>query len=659
MLSMQNKADKLFWSENLSQISSMILTSTFWVRILSLDSTKEQVKPPSYDSINQILTLVRDVQLDGSPEAVTIALETTLDRILVVKFEIYLIIDNRVKGSVELISNNVPDIPFIHLAEHLLDDPLRGVMITNHDHKVIFVNEKLCREHGVSQVNMIGNYISEAQLFHSSVRHINAFQTMIEKESRWRGAMMTKSKGDTPKLETLQVKKVVISNDQYFYVYSFWGLSSKIKKQKKLKRNKASHSLLDNILDEAGFRMSASELSNQGGKYVVVSFRPRFYCELAEESRQKVRHALQACHPNDQFADVGRDTYLVLLPIRSEDSQDLSTVNVCIDQFFTKLNQQVDTHVTNDIGDGQIGIALYGFNECDMEEVVSRSMQAMSFHESKHSKVNFYDKALVEAALRKRKLEQLLLKAIENKQIGVHFQPIVDTKTQQIVKLEALCRFNLDEIKFSVQEMIHLAEELDVVARIDMLVAERALEQFIELDKMTEQVLSLSLNCSIIDSDKDSRHLREMLDFVNASPVDNEQVTIEIIETSYFDNTINNTNLLKDIRATGVRIAVDDFGTGQSSFSYFSDFDFDVLKIDRKFITDIHQIKQKYFAVNMLRQLSHDLHIKVVAEGVETKEEFDCLKAIGVDYIQGYFFYRPMPVNQLKKVLDSLKADKP
>jgi EAL domain-containing protein (putative c-di-GMP-specific phosphodiesterase class I) len=164
-----------------------------------------------------------------------------------------------------------------------------------------------------------------------------------------------------------------------------------------------------------------------------------------------------------------------------------------------------------------------------------------------------------------------------------------------------------------------------------------------------EQKLTLSLNCSMADTE--SHHLQEMFAYIHDSPIANEDVTIEITETSYFEKNINNSNLLDQIRGSGIKIAVDDFGTGNSSFSYFSDFHFDELKIDRKFITNIDQIKQKFFAVNMLRQLSHDLNIKVVAEGVENAQELETLKLIDVDFIQGYFFFKPMTAAQVQQQL--------
>ncbi len=383
----------------------------------------------------------------------------------------------------------------------------------------------------------------------------------------------------------------------------------------------------------------------------MISFKPHFYSELEKESRGKVLAALKSSHDKASSGYLGRNTFVALVKIRESDVEDLATINTCIKQFFKGMRKYLDDHLVNDIADGQVGVALHGFNGCGIDEVISQSVQAMFVHDSKVSSVNFYDEKLVQGNIRRKRLEQLLIDAIRNKSIDVNFQPIVDTHTGEIVKLEALCRFRFQDMSYTVQEMIHLAEELNLISALDLMVAERAIEEFVGITSGISKKLSLSLNCSIAESGQPSIHLAELFELIQRSPVANDDVTIEITETAYFENNAYNANLLEKIRSAGIKIAVDDFGTGSSSFSYFNDFHFDELKIDRKFITNINEVKQKYFAVNMLRQLSHDLNIKVVAEGVEKVSELETLKSIDVDYIQGYFFYRPLTSSQVRDVL--------
>ncbi|CAH0525624.1 EAL domain-containing protein [Vibrio hippocampi] len=647
----QAETQKVFWSESLADITSVITTGEFWQRYISVDERISNIQPPSIKSINHILSQIRDVQFSGAPSALPIALETTDGELLVAKFEICLILDNVVKGSLKLLSRSHTRINLITMIEHLLDDPVRGVMVTDYNHNVLFVNTALCLKHDLTAASLLGSNITDIDLFQQDRAHIEAFKNVIAQSQKWHGAMITSSYQQQAMLETVTVKKIELQQQGCVYLYAFFG-DSEIKRHQKAKSLYLS---TDHVLDEATFRKKARHLAKQGGKHIVISFRPSFYSELEQESRDKVLNALSAFHDKNSFGYLGRNTFAVLIHIRSDDIEDLKTINTCTLKFFKGLKKYLDDHIINDIEDGQIGVALSGFNATNMDEVISQSAQAMFLHDKSKARINFYDDKLVRANIRRKRLEQLLIDALRRRAIDINFQPIVDTKSNQIIKLEALCRFRFEDFQYSVQEVIYLAEDLKVIARLDTMVAERAIEEFLQLIEATgNDTLSLSLNCSIADAKRAQCHLSEVYDLINRSAVDNSRVTIEITESAYFENNINNSNLIKKIRSAGIKIAVDDFGTGSSSFSYFSDFHFDELKIDKKFISNIHQVKQKYFAVNMLRQLSHDLNIKVVAEGVECQSELDTLKEMSVDYIQGFFFYKPMPVEQITQLLQEL-----
>lgn len=336
MLAKQAEAEKLFWSEHLHDITTEVSKGEFWQKVMHFDSRQSQINPPSIDSINHILTLIRDVQFDGAPAAVPIPLETTTGELIVVKFEIYLVIDNQVKGCVEVLSHTLSKIACTELLEHVLDDPARGIMITDDKHRVLFSNEKLCRDHCVSSIALLGRNICEIGLFHSDKRHIEAFQKRIEREAKWRGAMITNAKDSRSTLEMVHIKRVEVAQDHCFFIYSFLG------EHRNPKKGKTPDTVnLPNLeeMDEVAFRKSARQLSSQGGKFIVVSLHPRFYSELEVESRQKVYAALQSFHDADSFGYIGRNTFVVLLRIREDDVEDVATINKCIKQFFTGLSK--------------------------------------------------------------------------------------------------------------------------------------------------------------------------------------------------------------------------------------------------------------------------------------------------------------------------------
>ncbi|MCL9775822.1 EAL domain-containing protein [Vibrio methylphosphonaticus] len=648
MVSNSKSGRKMFWAEALCDVAFVIPTSEFWQKLLASEESGKHVQAPPLDTTNQLLSLIREVEFSGNPAAQSVPLQTSDGDVFIVKFEVYLVLEGKVKGCVSILSKTIDYISVLTLIDQLLDERMGGVMITNHNHDVIFVNEALCHQHSVSALTMLGHNISDISLFHQNRAHLHAFKRAIACTPKWQGAMATRSNESKTMLEMVSVRKVQLANRQSLYIYTFRS-DFDLRFQSALSTGAAD--LAARVLDEASFRKKAQELSRQTEKFIVLAFQPNFYPGLEEESRDKVLLALSDFHNRESFGYLGNNTFIVLIRIRHTDSQNLQTINASVGQFLEGLRTYLDDHLINDISEGKVGVALHGVNEYAVDEVISQSLQAMSVHEVASSNINFYDESLVKANLRRRHLERLLINAIEKKEIDVNFQPIVDAVTGQIVKLEALCRFRFEGIKYSVQEVIYLAEELKLISVLDLIVAERAITEIMEIQASTSVPLSISLNCSLAESGEYSDHLHDLFELIRSSSINDDRVTIEITETSYFNNNAKNATLIETIRAAGVKVAVDDFGTGNASFSYFSDFDFDELKIDKKFISNIQESKQKYFAVKMLGRLSHDLDIKVVAEGVETEAEVEVLRHIGIDYIQGYLFYRPMTPSQVEQLL--------
>ena len=650
MVASTKSKGKIFWTEALSDMAYVISTAAFWQKLLSLDGIRDHVQAPSLETINQLQSLIRNVEFSGKPEATSVALRTAEADVMIVKFEVYLVLDGKIKGCATVLSKAIDSISVLTLIEQLLDERMGGVMIANHNHDVIFVNETLCQQHSVSAITMLGHNITDISLFHQNRAHIEAFKQAITCSDKWQGAMATRSKDNKTMLEMVNVRQIQLVNSQSLYIYTF---RTDFDLRGRSSMSSDGMDISKRVLDEMSFRKKAQDLSHRTDKFVVLAFQPSFYSGLEQASRDKVLLALSDFHNKESFGYLGNNTFLVLIRTRNTDGQNLLTINTSVGQFFAGLRAYLEDHLIKDISEGKIGVALHGGNKDSVDEVISQSLQAMYAHEVGTSNINFYDETLIKANIRRRHLERLLIDAIRDKDIDVNFQPIVDLSTGKVAKLEALCRFRFEGINYTVQEVIYLAEELKLISELDLIVAERAIEELLKIQATRAEAVSISLNCSLAESGEYSEHLYDIFELINSSLIDNGLVTIEITETSYFTNNSKNETLIETIRSSGVKIAVDDFGTGNASFSYFSDFDFDELKIDKKFISNIQDSKQKYFAVKMLAQLSHDLNIKVVAEGVETEAELEVLTNIGIDYIQGYLFYRPMTPHQVKGLLSN------
>ncbi|MDW3203782.1 EAL domain-containing protein, partial [Vibrio sp. 1865] len=172
-------------------------------------------------------------------------------------------------------------------------------------------------------------------------------------------------------------------------------------------------------------------------------------------------------------------------------------------------------------------------------------------------------------------------------------------------------------------------EDLELIAALDDVVCQTALKQWSHLQKIYGENIGLSINRSLNTKLDSLQVLQRSLDLIKASDVNPKLVTIELTETAYFEQDEEHAFALEQIRQEGIQIAIDDFGTGYSSFSYLEEGQFDVLKIDRKFVKNIHEGSTSYNIVKTITDLAHKLNVEVVAEGVESQRELEVLAGIG------------------------------
>ncbi|MDW2329115.1 EAL domain-containing protein, partial [Vibrio sp. 1401] len=195
---------------------------------------------------------------------------------------------------------------------------------------------------------------------------------------------------------------------------------------------------------------------------------------------------------------------------------------------------------------------------------------------------NFYNSELHAELVKRQHLETFLKTQIESELVDVYFQPIIETRTGNVVKFEALARFYHENSEYSTQEMISIIEDLELIAALDDVVCQTALKQWSHLQKIYGENIGLSINRSLNTKLDSLQVLQRSLDLIKASDVNPKLVTIELTETAYFEQDEEHAFALEQIRQEGIQIAIDDFGTGYSSFSYLEEGQFDVLKIDRK-----------------------------------------------------------------------------
>jgi predicted signal transduction protein with EAL and GGDEF domain len=260
--------------------------------------------------------------------------------------------------------------------------------------------------------------------------------------------------------------------------------------------------------------------------------------------------------------------------------------------------------------------------------------------------ISLFDPAMRQRRVRRGLIKDVLRAAIRDHKFNVELQPIIDIPSGQLHGFEALARLRHNDISVAPSEFIPIAESSGLIHEVGEQLLSAALSCYSSLRRTANFQGRLGVNVAPAQL-RNPRFADALLSDVDAKNVAPEQITVELTETALLETDSNAVaqNLLQ-LQNRGMRIALDDFGTGFSSLSHLRMFNVEKVKIDRSFITNLHEKQQDQDLVRGLIDLCHSLKISVVAEGVELPAHFELLKAFGCDLSQGYWHAKPMPLDQ-------------
>lgn len=296
-----------------------------------------------------------------------------------------------------------------------------------------------------------------------------------------------------------------------------------------------------------------------------------------------------------------------------------------------------------------VGVSFYP--EANSAEMLLKHAD-FAMYEGKHQRVNastvcFYTKETEDKYDRRLKIEAQFDSAIKNQEFTAHFQKVTSLTDGTHLGFEALLRWKSETLgDVSPGEFIPIFESSPVINQLTKVVLKQAKELIDKLTAATIKVDAIKVN--ITASQLSTPNFCALF----LSWLDNEQIPysaicIEITESQMIKNTEFCLEQIVMLRQAGVKVALDDFGAGYSSLQYLLDFSVDYLKLDISLIRNIHEKKRSQALVAGIVEMSHRLNMKIVAEGVETREEFECCQALKCDLVQGFFLHRPQPINTI------------
>ncbi|MFC3122303.1 putative bifunctional diguanylate cyclase/phosphodiesterase [Agaribacter flavus] len=384
----------------------------------------------------------------------------------------------------------------------------------------------------------------------------------------------------------------------------------------------------------------------------IVSFRSinelYGYLEGDDLLNQVVKRISSLLSKNDFMTRVGADEFMILRKhAKNQTAQETEHAilrlsdEICAmakQSLFTKSNRKCVLPV-------KIGISHFPLNAINAEELISCAELALNKAKESISKdVIIYSEKLRTDSQRRLFLENELKSAIEKQQLEVHLQAICDLNDQQVIKAEALLRWRLDDELISPVEFIPIAERSDLINIIGRWVFAEVCSIQAEFSKQGIQ-LPISINFSpkqIYDL-----HLinffRQQIEKYEIQPT---LLELEVTEGVLINNYNKVKMFLQEIRDIGIRISVDDFGTGYCSLSYLKHLPIDTLKIDRSFIEGINENEDDKAIVSAIIAMAKSLNLTVIAEGVETKEQQSCLTEQKCHIAQGFMYGKPKAIKQ-------------
>ncbi|AKP73310.2 Bacteriophytochrome cph2 [Piscirickettsia salmonis] len=555
----------------------------------------------------------------------------------------------------QLIDKNKLKVENIRLQEKnnaILDAVADGIIGVDEKEMIYFINRMACKILGYSAVDeLIGKKIDK--ILHDSqgrslaelvkyVGQVGAFETEV-----------TRKKGNILPIE--MHCSLILEQVEKTIVISFRDITARKRHEAELVRlaqyddltKLANKSLFLELLGQAISR------ANRSKYYFALLFldmdnfksvNDNYGHAVGDKLLQEVAQRLKSCtRGHDIIARIGGDEFTIILE-ELRDEQDVFWVceKIKTSLAYPFVIQGVEIEMA-------VSIGIVTFKDIYHTPEALLRYADMAMYAAKRQGTGHYEvfnQAMSDHTKELIHLRAGIAKAIENDELFVQFQPKVNTDTNYCQSVEALLRWK-DSLYGIIKpaKFISLAEEIGIINELGLWILKQACVSCKKLEESTGQALKVSVNISMYQMKDDIAD--KVKETVLSSGINPENLELEITESHIMNNPAQAIAILLRLKKLGIKIAIDDFGTGYSSLSYLTQLPIDRLKIDSSFTQKIPADTQSVKVVQSIISLAKSLQLKITAEGVENKEQFDFLKKLNCDEVQGYLLSHPLSEKEL------------
>ncbi len=371
--------------------------------------------------------------------------------------------------------------------------------------------------------------------------------------------------------------------------------------------------------------------------------------DKGDELLIEVADRINGCvRKTDTVARLGGDEFTVILPEIVDEvriSDIAQKINQVLNKPFRFSQDEIDYHISS-----SIGVVIYPRDGEDIKSIMKHADQAMYAAKEERNCYSYFTPGMQQATNQRMVLISDLRQALVRNELEVYYQPILDLSHKRIIKAEALLRWRHTQYgTINPATFIPLAEESGLIVEIGNWVMAQIIHLIEIWRKRFGEIIQISVNMSPIQF-KQKTELA-LSGKILEMRLPGNSINMEITEGLLLKASAIVKDRLLEFQDSGVEVSIDDFATGFSSLSYLKKFNINYLKIDRSFVNNLNEDAPDLALVEAIIVMAHKLNIKTIAEGVETKEQEDLLTEIGCDYVQGYFYSPPVPVDQFEQLL--------
>lgn len=554
------------------------------------------------------------------------------------------------------------DITEREMAAEIYRNSRQAILISDINNNIISVNAAFTEITGYSEEYAIG----KNPKFLSSGKHDKSYFSemwkSINETGYWSGEIYNKRKNGEIYPELLMINTIKGRDGNIDHYFAFFDDITEKKRSDELILEQANYDPLTKLPNRRMFK----ELLGQEIKraHRTNSSFALFFIDLdhfkevndtmgheigdvllVEAAQRIIRQTREA----DSVSRFGGDKYTIIF----SDIKDPITLERIAQDIIDDLSKPFSLGVNRVYVSASIGITLFPNDADNASELLKNADQAMYMaKKAGRSCFSYFKPSMQEIAQKRQFLINDLHNALAYNQFEVYYQPIVDLKTMQIRKAEALIRWNHPvNGLIPPNDFIPLAEESGLIIGIGDWVYKQATTQTKIWQEKYHSDFQISVNKSPVQF-RSSAKIEDWITHLSEIGLSGGSSVIEITESILMENEGRIVHKLLQLRDSGIKVSLDDFGTGYSSLSYLKKFDIDYVKIDQSFVRNLTPDSQDMALCEAMIVMAHKLNIKVIAEGVETEEQHRLLSEMGCDYGQGYLYSRPVPVTEFEKLLN-------